>query len=324
MLYVENKYGPSISVVDIAEYKVVSTIPLDKEMIPDDVIVADDGKVLYVNVAYASAHGNPDALADHSDLVAFSTQSEKEIWRARIKGNIGHMVMSPDNRHIYNALFDRWYVARVDLRTYQVDDLPVEFIGGHGIRISADGKRLYVGSILMPEINVLDLEKKKVTQRILFRDAVRPFGITRDERTAYVQLSWLHGFEVVDLKRNLVRGTVHLPELPPDAPKEKTWNTVDHGLEITPDETHVVTVATTGNYAAVHRLPGLELVGTVPVGKDPSWVIVSDDGKLAFVSSRKSDEVSVISIHDAKEVQRIKVGRHPQRMWHSRAAKKAA
>ena len=324
MLYVENKYGPSISVVDTKDYKVVGTISLGKDTIPDDVIVSNDGKTLYANVAYGTSHGNPDAQAEVSDLIAFSTQSEKEIWRARIKGNIGHMAISPDNRYIYNTLFDRWYVAQVDTKTHEVEDIPVDFIGGHGIRVSANGKRLYVGSILMPEIDVVDLQKKKVIQRVRFRDAVRPFGITKDEKTAYVQLSWLHGFEVVDLKKNRVSMTVHLPKLPADTPEEKVWNTVDHGLEITHDETHIVTVATTGNYAAVHRLPSLELVGIVPVGKEPSWVIVSDDGTLAFVSSRKSDEVSVISIPDAKEVKRVKVGRHPQRMWFSETAKRAA
>ena len=48
-------------------------------MIPDDVIVSSDGKTLYVNVAYGSSNDNPDALADFGDLIAFSTQIEKEI-----------------------------------------------------------------------------------------------------------------------------------------------------------------------------------------------------------------------------------------------------
>ena len=39
------------------------------------------------------------------------------------------------------------------------------------------------------------------------------------------------------------------------------------------------------------------------------------DGRFCFVSSRKSDTVSVISFDDGRELARIKVGTYPQRMW---------
>ena len=46
-----------------------------------------------------------------------------------------------------------------------------------------------------------------------------------------------------------------------------------------------------------------------------TFLKASLDGRFCFVSSRKSDTVSVISFDDGRELGRIKVGTYPQRMW---------
>ena len=72
---------------------------------------------------------------------------------------------------------------------------------------------------------------------------------------------------------------------------------------------------TVADYVAILSVPELDLLVSVPVGSEPSWAITSLDGQFCFVSSRKSDTVSVISFDDGRELTRIKVGRYPQRMW---------
>jgi YVTN family beta-propeller protein len=52
----------------------------------------------------------------------------------------------------------------------------------------------------------------------------------------------------------------------------------------------------------------------VPVGEKPHWSTNSGDGRYCFVSVSGDDAVSVISYAEEREVARVAVGDHPQRM----------
>jgi YVTN family beta-propeller protein len=52
----------------------------------------------------------------------------------------------------------------------------------------------------------------------------------------------------------------------------------------------------------------------VAQGKKPYWATNSADGKFCYVSFSGDDAVSVIAYKQRREVARIPVGDHPQRM----------
>jgi Ca2+-binding RTX toxin-like protein len=54
--------------------------------------------------------------------------------------------------------------------------------------------------------------------------------------------------------------------------------------------------------------------GIIPVGEKPYWSTDSGDGKICFVSVSGNDRISPISYASGREVARIAVGDHPQRM----------
>src|SRR5258708_3675817 len=156
MLYVENTRGGDGSVVDLRTHSEIKRISLGKGAHPDDIVASSDGKTLYLNcLLHIEGHSAPDATHDNSRMIAVSTDTDKIIWEKEVRGQVGHMVISPDDRYLYIALFDMYFVLRFDTRTLESTYISVNFIGGHGTRLSRDGKRLYVGSMSYSEIDVI-------------------------------------------------------------------------------------------------------------------------------------------------------------------------
>lgn len=59
------------------------------------------------------------------------------------------------------------------------------------------------------------------------------------------------------------------------------------------------------------RVPDLELVQRIPVGREPHNLGISPDGRWVTTGNRRSGEVSVIDARSLTEVARIPVGRQP-------------
>ena len=87
---------------------------------------------------------------------------------------------------------------------------------------------------------------------------------------------------------------------------------------LTPDNEHLCIAATVEGYVGILSVPDLELLATIPVGEEPSWIITSLDGRYCYASARIGNTVSIISIEDKREIKRIPVGDYPQRMWTAR------
>ena len=106
-----------------------------------------------------------------------------------------------------------------------------------------------------------------------------------------------------------------LPALPPGTALPKAYpHTYNHGLELSPDGTRLFAAGSVGNYVCVYSVPELALLTTIPVGRDPNWIVFSHDGKYAYATNRQSNDVSVISVAELKEIKRIPLGNYPQRM----------
>ena len=154
--------------------------------------------------------------------------------------------------------------------------------------------------------------------------AVRPMAISPDERYVYVQLSFLHGFVEYDLRRDRPLRIVFLPISAKSKGLRRQDYILDsahHGLAMNPKGTKLCVAGTMSDYAAIVTRRDLRVQRTVAVGRRPYWSTSSDDGRYCFVSVAEDDRVSVISWKTAREVARIKVGDHPQRMRTGRVRK---
>jgi DNA-binding beta-propeller fold protein YncE len=145
--------------------------------------------------------------------------------------------------------------------------------------------------------------------------AVRPMALSPHERFLYLQVSFFHGFVEYDLARNRVTRVAQLPNLVPETPREQyLLDSAHHGIAMNPDGTRLCVAGTMDDYAAIVSRDTFRYRLIRTGGQKPYWVTNSGDGRYCFVSWSGSDRISAISYKDRREVARVPVGDHPQRM----------
>ncbi|MEO0612972.1 MAG: hypothetical protein AAFY83_06640 [Pseudomonadota bacterium] len=306
MLYIQNTIGADIRVFDEQDgYKLVGVIELGDALVPDSVVLSADKKTLYANGTNRWEFWHEPTKEARSIFAAFDAQTLEEKWRIPLLGSIEHFAASPDRRYVYNAHNDRKLVSKVDVETQEVTPIQIANLGGHKVRVSKDGTKVYVGSIIWGSFDEIDATTDQWTRHFTFEDNVRPFALSPDGAYAYIQLSRMHGFHVLDLKEWRIDKTVTMPGMddgstPPC--EDKYPFTIDHGAEITPDEKYIIFLATTGAFAAVYSYPDLALVKKINLAKQPSYLTVSADSKLCYITCRASCELHVISLETLETV----------------------
>ena len=313
LLFVENSRGGDVSVIDDATFKVIGTIPIG--LSPDDIVPSPDGKTLYLTRIVRRPNNRPAAPGEAlGEMVAIDPRAQSVLWRVNLTGSPNHLMASPDGKLVYITIVDRGRVDVVDVARRAVVDSIAVGTGPHDIEISADGKKGWVGLIRGAAAVEFDATTRKATRTFPMPQNVRPIAVTKDEKTLIVQLSRTHALGVVDLETGKMRmvpmplpsGTEALPDSMPD--------TAGHGLRITRDGKTLIANGSMYDLVAFFSLPEMQLLGSVPVGRDPNWITLTPDGKHAYVSNRGSDDVSVIDIAARKEIARVKAGKYPQRM----------
>jgi DNA-binding beta-propeller fold protein YncE len=146
--------------------------------------------------------------------------------------------------------------------------------------------------------------------------AVRPMALSPDERHLYFQVSFFHGFVEYDLQQDRVLRLAHLPlsdEAKSKRREDYLLDSAHHGLAMNPSGTKLCAAGTMSDYAAIVDRSSFAYK-IIPVGPKPYWATNSGRGSYCFVSVSGDDSVAVISYRKAKQIARIQVGDHPQRM----------
>jgi DNA-binding beta-propeller fold protein YncE len=299
----------------------------------DDAFTSHDGRYLYVS------------RPSFKDVVAFSLETKKIIWRTEVEGQrADHMAISPDGTRLAVSASTANKVHIIDVAdgkivgSFESGDSP------HENNYSVDGSKIFHASIGMvytpldrPALDsskgdrwfqIVDAKTLKVLKRIdmgqklkeagfpEMSSAVRPMALSPDERYVYFQVSFFHGFVEYDLVQDRVLRLAHLPLSEKAAAMRRDEYVLDsahHGLAMNPEGTKLCAAGTMSDYAAIvsRATFGYRIV---PVGEKPYWTTNSGDGRYCFVSVSGEDVVSAISYKTEREVARIPVGDHPQRM----------
>jgi YVTN family beta-propeller protein len=299
----------------------------------DDMFSSHDGRFVYIS---------RPSLAD---VVAIEIATGKIAWRFPMEGyRSDHMAISPDGTRLLVSDSTARKVHVLDTATgakvseFESGDSP------HENNFSRDGSRIFhasIGLVYTPAdqpvadstkgdrwFEIVDARDYSIRKRLDigqvlaahghegYSSAVRPMAIAPGERIAYMQLSFLHGFVEFDMETDTPLRIANLPisEEAANTPREQyLLDSAHHGLAINHEGTKLCVAGTMSDYAAiVHRD---DFATTIAAnGGKPYWSTNSADGRYCFVSFSGNDEVSVIDYASEREVARIPVGDHPQRM----------
>ena len=306
-----------------------------------------EGHDQWVDDAFTSRNGRLVFVSRPSlaDVVAISLRDGRIVWRVKIEGyRADHMALSPNGRRLLVSASTARKVHVIDTRAGRIVG---EFASGdqpHENNYSRDGRLIFhasIGSVYTPLddpllddtkgdrwFQIVDARTLQVLRRIDMGDklaehgfpdmsaAVRPMALSPDERYVYFQLSFLHGFVEYDLREDRPLRIANLP-LSEEARQlrrdQYLLDSAHHGLAMNKRGTKLCAAGTMSDYAAIvsRRTFAYRLV---QVGEKPYWSTNSGNGRYCFVSVSGNDRVSVISYRTGREVARIAVGDHPQRM----------
>jgi YVTN family beta-propeller protein len=297
----------------------------------DDMYSTNDGELLIVS---------RPSLAD---VVAIDLDTRQIVWRFVVDGQRSdHMAISPDGQHVAVSASTGNVVHILDTQTGQeVGSFP-SGDSPHENNYSADGNRIFHASIGLvytpadqPEFDstkgdrwfqIVNANTNQILRRINMGNklrqagyprmsaAVRPMALAPNERQVYFQVSFFHGFVEYSLPQDRVLRVANLPNLVPDIPREEyLLDSAHHGIAMNGAGTKLCVAGTMSDYAAIVSRETFRYK-LIKRGLKPYWSTTSKDGKKCFVSWSGSDAISVISYATRREIARVRVGDHPQRI----------
>ena len=300
-----NSRGDNIHLIDPASHRIVGEIK--GVPINHGAAAAPDGSRFY----FSSEAEQSLAVVDGKTL-----QITK---KSPLTGRPNNISISRDGRRVYVGIVSApGAVDVIDTSSLErVKSIPTK--GGiHNVYVTPDGKHVVAGSIAGRVMTVIDQATEEPLWTAL-EQGVRPiaFETNADGSTkrAFVQLSELHGFAVVDWAQ---RKEVARIELPNDVPAEKqnkgTFNGApSHGLGVAPDGKTLWVTSRPNARAYAYSLPDVKLLGAVDVAGLPDWVTFTPDSRQLYVATENNDSVVVIDVAARKEITKVKVGSAPKR-----------
>ncbi len=319
-VYVANRGGTTISVIDAATNKVVEVIRGIES--PEVVRFSPDGSRLYITSR------SEDAL-DVRDR-----KSGKTIKKVPLSGWANDAMVTNDGKLIVVCIRntgleaeDRGALDIIDSKSLEkVKSIPVKR-GLHDVALTADGKFAAAGSPGGHFFTVFDLQKMEIAWEFDYDQGVLPLIIESNPdgsgHRIFANLNQTNGFSVVDFQTHKEVARIKNPDQPGGFPPG--CEGISHGIGIAPDDKTLWTNSRPANAVFVYSLPDLKLLGHVslpdtpvpgkpPRGGGPAWITFTPDSKTVYVSTCGTKSVTAIDVNAIKEITRIPVDEMPDRI----------
>ena len=308
-IYVANRGGTTITVIDAATNKVVQTI--DNVEAPEVIQFSRDGSQLYV---FSRAE---------NFLIVMDRKSEKIVKKVPISGWANEAQTTRDGKRILVCIRntgttadDKGALDIIDTATLElVKSIPVRR-GLHDLAITADGKFAAAGSPGGQFLVVFDLQKMETAWEIPYGTGINPVAIENNPdgsgRRIFLNLGSLNA-------------RIKVPDTPTGYGGGRGCEGNGHGIGVSPDQKTLWVNSRPSNAVFAYSLPDIKLLGHVSLpeqpipGKpgrsgNPAWITFTPDSKSVYVSSCGVKTVTAIDVQKMKEVARVPVGEMPDRI----------
>ncbi len=319
-VYVTNRGGTTIDVIDTATNKVVETIRGIES--PEVVRFSRDGSRLYI------------ATRAENVIDVMDRKSEKIIKKVPLSGWANDAMVTSDGklllvciRNTGDEAVDAGALDIIDTTSLEkIKSIPVKR-GLHDISVTGDSKFAAAGSPGGHFFTVFDLQKMEIAWEFPYDQGVLPIIIESNPdgsgHRIFAQLNQTNGFSVVDFATHKEVARIKNP----DEPKGFTpgCEGISHGIGIAPDHKTLWSNSRPANAVFVYSLPDLQLLGHVSLpetavpgkanrGGGPAWITFTPDSKTVYVSTCGTKSITAIDVESRKEVTRIPVGEMPDRI----------
>ena len=322
LIYVANRGGTTIDVIDAATNKVVHTIGNIES--PEVVRFSPDGRQLYI---FSRAE---------NFLIVMDRKSGKIIKKVPLSGWANEAQTTKDGKLILICIRNTGIKAEdvgaldiIDSTTLEkIKSIPVRR-GLHDLAVTADGKYVAAGAPGGRFLVVFDLQKMEAAWEVQYDSSVNPIAIENNPdgsgRRIFVNLGPTNSFSVVDFAKRAEVARIKAPDEPTGFGGGRGCESNAHGIGISPDQKTLWVNSRPSNAVFAYSLPDIKLLGHVslpeqPVpGKpsrsgNPAWITFTPDSRTVYVSSCGVKTVTAIDVQKMKEVARIPVGEMPDRI----------
>lgn len=322
-VYVASEESGEITVVSVKDRVVIDRINLSSEMhgvktvlYPHNVQVAPNNKTVWVtaNAYLMNMKKNTDMAGmgmDVSDeIIVIDPLTDKIIKRMNMGAglHLSHIALTPDSNYAIAVAQSGGVIFKINAGTYEIEKEIFVEKGSepHGLRISPDGKTAYIAIMEGKNLGILDIDQMSLVLVPLKGKAVQS-GVTPDGKYALASIyypSSLAVYEVSSAKLSYIdlpKGALGLVQIYP-TPDSRFVYVADQGYFFN---------QFAGEYVYKIDLKEMRVAQTIKVGLAPHGVVISNDGKFAYVTNLLSNNLSIIDTGAGKEIARIKVGRMP-------------
>jgi YVTN family beta-propeller protein len=315
-IYTANEWDSSVSVVDVKTEKLIKSINLSRQFYgkfltytAHNVQVGPKGTIIAVTVNIMEdkdSHGEEEVNND--ELILIDPMTDMIIGRIPLGlgMHLAHVVIDANDTIAYVASQEQWILFTVDLPNKKIlkeTKLPEGSLP-HGIRLTPDGKNLFIAFIGEKAIGIMNTETYNL-ELVPTSDKVVQVAVTPDGK--YV-LGSLYNTKSI-ARYDLTTKRLDILWLPDGAkwpiqlyptPDSRFLYVADQGFyfdQPTSDQIYKIDIAS------------LQVVKSYTGWQAPHGVVVSKDGKKAYITNLLSDTISVIDIISDTVTGTIAVGK---------------